>query len=469
MTDVSSRLLERAASPDAFTPPRAPEARAGKIASGGAVTLDWPRADRPGLRLAFLAAGGLARERVVEQPGRGARAAALSGGDLARVARGRHPDARPQLAAGLLILGLAVILRCVSGLAAELFTMRASMLLALVGLTVAHGGFRQVWHWWLPFVVAGLSIPCRRSSRARSRCRSSSRHPELGASLLRLRNVPVVLDGNVIRLPGHQLFVAEACSGLRSLTALLALGVLLGGLMLRSPISRLVLLALAIPVAIAINGVRVFLFGFLVLFVDPKLAEGFTHITERLAALPRVAVGARWARVALSARRAPGSPLARCGGRMIGIRALPAAVLAVGCLLVGNVRPQERMALSAPLGTLIPREVAGMNVMDQKISDEERRVAGQSDYVMRLYGRDSLWTYSASSAITTRRRKAGPCIRRVTACPAPDGRSCSLAARPSRRRRLHGEPPTSSRTDTRTRSCSTGTRAAGVWRQTSTW
>ena len=81
---------------------------------------------------------------------------------------------------------------------------------------------------------------------------------------------------------------------------------------------------------------------------------------------------------------------------MIGIRALaPAAVLAVGCLLVGNVRPQERMALSAPLGTLIPREVAGMNVMDQKISDEERRVAGQSDYVMRLYGRDSLWSYSA--------------------------------------------------------------------------
>jgi len=33
--------------------------------------------------------------------------------------------------------------------------------------------------------------------------------------------------------------------------------------------------------------------------------------------------------------------------------------------------------------------------MDQTISDEERRVAGQSDYVMRLYGRDSLWSYSA--------------------------------------------------------------------------
>jgi EpsI family protein len=80
---------------------------------------------------------------------------------------------------------------------------------------------------------------------------------------------------------------------------------------------------------------------------------------------------------------------------MIPVRALaPAAVLAVGCLLVGNVRPQQRMTLSAPLGTLIPREVAGLRAIDQKISDEERRVAGQTDYVMRIYGRDSLFAYS---------------------------------------------------------------------------
>jgi EpsI family protein len=78
-----------------------------------------------------------------------------------------------------------------------------------------------------------------------------------------------------------------------------------------------------------------------------------------------------------------------------GLRALaPAGVLLAGCLLVGGVRPQQRMPLTQPLGTLIPREVPGLQVADQVVAEEERRVAGMTDYVMRLYGRDSLLAYS---------------------------------------------------------------------------
>jgi exosortase len=102
----------------------------------------------------------------------------------------------------------------------------------------------------------------------------------MGAALLEMRNVPVRLTGNVIQLPGRQLFVTEACSGLRSLTALLSMSVLLGALVLRSPFSRIGLVALAIPVAIVINGIRVFLTGFLVYFVSPSFGEGFMHMTE---------------------------------------------------------------------------------------------------------------------------------------------------------------------------------------------
>jgi exosortase/archaeosortase family protein len=36
----------------------------------------------------------------------------------------------------------------------------------------------------------------------------------------------------------------------------------------------------AIPVAIVINGLRVFLTGFLVYFVGPSFGEGFMHLTE---------------------------------------------------------------------------------------------------------------------------------------------------------------------------------------------
>src|SRR6185436_13872191 len=102
----------------------------------------------------------------------------------------------------------------------------------------------------------------------------------IGAALLRSRHVPVLLEGNVLRLPGRSLFVTEACSGLRSLTALIALGVLVGGMWLRTPWARVVLVATAIPVAMVVNALRVFLTGFLLYFVDPRLAEGFTHYTE---------------------------------------------------------------------------------------------------------------------------------------------------------------------------------------------
>jgi exosortase len=103
---------------------------------------------------------------------------------------------------------------------------------------------------------------------------------QMGAALLEMRRVPVLLTGNVIRLPGQELFVTEACSGLRSLTALLSMAVLLGALGLRSVVGRFTLLAAAVLVAIFVNGVRVFLTGFLVYFVSPALGAGFMHTTE---------------------------------------------------------------------------------------------------------------------------------------------------------------------------------------------
>jgi exosortase len=102
----------------------------------------------------------------------------------------------------------------------------------------------------------------------------------MGAALLEMRNVPVRLAGNVIQLPGRQLFVTEACSGLRSLTALISMAVLLGALVLKRPVTRLLVILLAIPVAIVVNGVRVFLTGFLVYYVSPAYGEGFMHLTQ---------------------------------------------------------------------------------------------------------------------------------------------------------------------------------------------
>jgi exosortase len=189
-------------------------------------------------------------------------------------------DARPDRALGVALLLLAVVLRLGGSLAAELFAQRAGMLLAGLGLVVFHSGGRQLLRWWLPVGLLALSIPLPTVVLNELAFPLQLRASRMGAAMLAWRRVPVELSGNVISIPGHQLFVTEACSGLRSLTALLSLGLLLGGLWLRSPWMRGLLLVLAMGVAVLVNGVRVFLTAFLVYFVSPAMGEGFMHTTE---------------------------------------------------------------------------------------------------------------------------------------------------------------------------------------------
>jgi exosortase len=193
---------------------------------------------------------------------------------------GIRPDVKGQAALGIVMLVVAIVVRCASGLAAELFTMRASMILAIMGLVVYAWGVRQLLHWWLPFTLAALSVPLPELITQALALPLQFKASQLGAALLRSRDMQVMLTGNVIRIPGHELFVTEACSGLRSLTALLSLAILMGALMLRTGVARVLLVLFAIPVAVIVNGIRVFLTGFLVYFVDPALGQGFMHTTE---------------------------------------------------------------------------------------------------------------------------------------------------------------------------------------------
>lgn len=210
---------------------------------------------------------------------------------------------------GFTLLVFAILLRFVSDLAAELWTMRMSMVIALAGLALIHTGVRQTFRWWLPFVLLGLSIPLPEIVTNALALPLQYKASQMGAGLLEWRHVPVRLSGNIIDIPGHRLFVTEACSGLRSLTALLSLSVLMGGLWLKRVPTRALLVVAAVPIAIFINGVRVFLTGFLVFYVNPKMGQGFMHLTEGwllfLVSLLLIGLAAalfRWLEPAVSSR-----------------------------------------------------------------------------------------------------------------------------------------------------------------------
>jgi len=69
-------------------------------------------------------------------------------------------------------------------------------------------------------------------------------------------------------------------------------------------------------------------------------------------------------------------------------RFAPAALLAVGCALIFGAREQQKMAPRAKMAT-VQVAAPGYAARDTIISDEEQKVAGMNDYVLRFFRRDT--------------------------------------------------------------------------------
>lgn len=103
---------------------------------------------------------------------------------------------------------------------------------------------------------------------------------ELGVWFLRLANVPVYLDGNIIDLGVLKLQVAEACSGLRYMFPIMSFSYIFAVLYQGPKWHKAVLLLAAAPIAIAMNSVRIAMAGILMQRFGPEWLEGFTHFFE---------------------------------------------------------------------------------------------------------------------------------------------------------------------------------------------
>jgi EpsI family protein len=69
---------------------------------------------------------------------------------------------------------------------------------------------------------------------------------------------------------------------------------------------------------------------------------------------------------------------------------VPAALLGAGCLLISGVRQQLKVPPRAPMSAIAMEAPSGYSHRDIEVPAEERRVAGMSDYVHRVFRRDSL-------------------------------------------------------------------------------
>lgn len=99
----------------------------------------------------------------------------------------------------------------------------------------------------------------------------------LGGELIRLVGHSVHVSGNIIDLGVTQLQVVDACSGLRYIFPLLALGILYAHFFERDTWKKIVCVLATLPIAVLTNALRVGLTGILIPYFGVEAAQGFFH------------------------------------------------------------------------------------------------------------------------------------------------------------------------------------------------
>ena len=178
---------------------------------------------------------------------------------------------------GLIPLGLASLTLAVGRLGVELMNMRISFVLMLVGIVILVLGWRVFKILAFPLGFLLLMVPLPQSLVNVVAFPLQLTAADWAVDVLYWLKVPALREGNIIHLPETSLFVAEACSGLRSLMALITLGVVFAYFFRKSWGERIVIVLSAVPIAIAVNAARVAITGLLTYHFGDSVAGGAIH------------------------------------------------------------------------------------------------------------------------------------------------------------------------------------------------
>ena len=190
-----------------------------------------------------------------------------------RLARLRQAPSAAGLAGALVSLALLLV----GTLGAELFLTRASLLLFAASAIVYIFGWRHLRAVAFPFAIVALSIPIPAILMTHITLPLQFAASAAAETTLSAVHIPVLREGNVLVLPDATLQVAEACSGVRSMMSLLVLAIVAARHMERRKLTRVAIVAAAVPVTIAVNAIRVTATAVATEYYGVAAAEGVIH------------------------------------------------------------------------------------------------------------------------------------------------------------------------------------------------
>jgi exosortase len=179
--------------------------------------------------------------------------------------------------AGLFVIAGSLAMLVVGVLGAELFLSRSSLVFLASGLILLFHGWPRFRALFFPWAVLFLMIPIPTILFGQITFPLQMIASQLASSVLAVIGVPVLREGNVIKIPAMSLEIAQACSGIRSLLSLGTLAVIYGYFAEKNSVARVLIALSALPIAVLANAMRIVGTGLLVQYWDPDKGEGFFH------------------------------------------------------------------------------------------------------------------------------------------------------------------------------------------------
>lgn len=196
----------------------------------------------------------------------------------------------------------------------------------------------------------------------------------LTVGLVHLSGIPAFVEGVFIDTPAGLFEVAEACSGVKFLVAMVALGVLVANVCFRSWRRRVLFMALCVVAPILANGLRAWGTIYVAQYVGAERAGGFDHIVYgwfffAFVVAAVLAIAWRYFDRAIDDQMIDPVAIKQRKLHPIFARgAMPAfSALLLSAVLVGGgqawARAAERLSASPPRQIFLP-EVAGWQIAD---------------------------------------------------------------------------------------------------------
>ncbi|MCF8104147.1 MAG: exosortase/archaeosortase family protein [Desulfohalobiaceae bacterium] len=176
---------------------------------------------------------------------------------------------------GLILLGLMQFFAAWVG--SEYFLQGTSMIMVLIGSVLYLWGWRVAALSLVPILYLVFMIPLPDIIWNRLAVPLALLASKVSADLVSGLGLTILREGNILTLPNITLQVADACSGLRSLTTLLALSAFLAFVSDLSAGRKWILFLAGAPIALLGNIFRLTGTAFLARHYGASVAHGFIH------------------------------------------------------------------------------------------------------------------------------------------------------------------------------------------------